>query len=97
MIMNLKQTLTIENMKCGGCTSTIIDRLSALESVNSVEVDLGSGTVTFESPHQRVDTVRQTLLKLGYPEPGTSLGVSKMAANARSFVSCAIGKVSAST
>jgi copper chaperone len=38
--------------------------------------------------------VAKRLLELGYPERGTASGIGSAAAKAKSFVSCAIGRVS---
>lgn len=89
--MNLKHSITVENMKCGGCTSTILQRIGALASVESVEVE--ADTVSFFAPSATVDTVRETLRTLGYPERGSASGVAAITASARSFVSCAVGKM----
>jgi len=94
--MTTKHTLTIENLKCGGCTATIISRVGALDSVEFVEVDLDADTVSFYAPPAAVGTVRKTLRTLGYPERDSTSGISNIAASARSYVSCAIGKVAAS-
>jgi len=91
--MNTRHRITVENLKCGGCVSTIIKRVGAVESVDSVVVDMDTETVFFVAPLGAVATVHSTLRQLGYPQRGSASVVSSVAATARSYVSCAIGKV----
>ena len=39
------------------------------------------------------EQVTQLLLKLGYPESGTAEGLKAARAKAKSFVSCAVGRI----
>jgi copper chaperone len=41
-----------------------------------------------------IETLKEKLSSMGYPEKGTLEGIDKFAANAKSYVSCAIGKIS---
>jgi copper chaperone len=93
--MNQRHTITVDNLKCGGCTATITSRLSAIEGVGNVQVDSEAEEVSFFSPPDAVGLVRDTLYTLGYPERGTSSGLSGVGAKVRSLVSCAVGKVGA--
>lgn len=87
-------TIQVENLKCGGCANTIRKSLTDMDGVSSVEVDADVKTVTFAG----VDTVRTAVLaklkSLGYPEKGTTQGLESGVATAKSFVSCAIGRMS---
>jgi copper chaperone len=89
----MRHTILIENLKCGGCTSTILSRIGALDEVRAIVVDQTTDTVTFEAPAEQFATVRETLIKLGYPERGSAAGLAAAAAKARSYVSCVIGKM----
>ena len=40
------ETFTVQNVKCGGCTSNIQQGLLALEGVEKVEASIDSGMVT---------------------------------------------------
>ena len=93
--MSQRTTITVDNLKCGGCSATIARRLSALDGVSDVQIDSESEQVSFLSPPDAVELVRETLQKLGYPEQGSANGLAKAGATVRSFVSCAIGKVGA--
>ena len=92
---NQPHTITVENLRCGGCSASIMRRLAAMEDVTDVSVDHDAGQVSFVAPANRIDRVREALGSLGYREPGTASGLSGLGARARALVSCAMGKVSA--
>lgn len=85
--------LTVENIKCGGCASTINSKLSALDVVDSIDIDIEDGVVNIGGDEAGRTEVAQLLLKLGYPETGTTEGLKAAKAKAKSFVSCAVGKI----
>ena len=45
----MKKEVFIEGMKCEGCANTVQDRFSAIEGVESVEIDLANKSVLIES------------------------------------------------
>ena len=65
-----------------------------MPQVSSVDVDFEAGSVTVEGEAQLSETLRDALLRLGYPERGSASGISAVGAKAKSFVSCAIGRFS---
>ena len=85
--------ISVENIKCGGCASTIRTRLEAMEGVTTIAVDIGEGIVTVEAAEDTRAAVTAKLLKLGYPESGTAEGIAAAKAKAKSFVSCAVGRI----
>lgn len=86
--------ISVENIKCGGCANTITNKLNNMDKVNSSEVDVENGTITVNADESTKEEVAQLLLKIGYPESGTAAGLKAAKAKAKSFVSCAIGKMS---
>ena len=92
----MKHIIDVENIKCGGCANTIENKLGKLDSVTqvSVDVDVEQGQVTVEAADGRRAQLVATLLASGYPEKGTTEGLKAAKAKAKSFVSCAIGKMS---
>lgn len=86
--------MQVENIKCGGCANSIQNLLDSLEGVSDTQVDIEAGSVscTLESDTLK-EQVKQCLLKQGYPEVGTVEGLGAMGAKAKSYVSCAIGKM----
>ena len=83
----------VENIKCGGCAGTIKKRLMAEAAVSDVDVDIENGVVSIHADRDASDDWRALLLKLGYPEKGTAEGLKAAGAKAKSFVSCAIGRM----
>ncbi|HEB81696.1 MAG TPA: cation transporter [Gammaproteobacteria bacterium] len=85
--------VSVENIKCGGCAGTIKKRLNELDAVNDCEVDIENGIVSIDGDESHKDEVVALLLKLGYPESGTAEGIAAAKAKAKSFVSCAVGRM----
>jgi len=87
----MKATLYIQNLKCGGCETTIINKLSSLKNINNISIDQKYDTVTFEHKTiQDVEVVKKMLSKLGYPPYGEQNNLGR---KAKSYVSCAIGRI----
>jgi copper chaperone len=85
--------IAVENIKCSGCANTISKQLDKMESVNSCEVDVENGLIKIDGDEVYKTEAATLLLKLGYPETGTAEGIRAAAAKAKSFVSCAVGKM----
>lgn len=86
-------TLTVENIKCGGCANSIRKKLIDSALAHVVEVDVAHGTVHVDGDSaQRAEAVA-ALAAMGYPESGSIEGVKAAAAKAKSFVSCAVGRM----
>lgn len=84
-------TIEILNLKCGGCANTVKKGVSAIEGVNSVTVDVENSIVTIDSTEESIVTlVKKKLASLGYPEVGDA---NTIIHKAKSFVSCATGKM----
>lgn len=87
--------IPVENIKCGGCANSIKSALEA-QGLVQVSVDHQNSTVRFLNP-QSDESVRRAidgLQSLGYPVVATQDGFKALALKARSFVSCALGKIS---
>lgn len=89
----MEHVIEVENIKCGGCANTIEKQLRQIGSVSAVSIDIGAGRVTVEAAADSRARLVETLLKNGYPESGSTAGLKAAQAKARSFVSCAIGKM----
>lgn len=87
----------VENIKCDGCTNTIIKKLREIDGVKDALVDIGDKQVTVITESANDANIRQTLgenlARLGYPEIGT-VGSNSLMTKANSYVSCVLGKVS---
>ena len=88
----METTIQIQNLKCGGCANTITKNIVVLGGITNVTVNVEESTVTFnyETEAQLVE-VKEKLKTLGYPEDGAT---NSIGSKAKSYVSCAIGKMS---
>lgn len=84
--------ITVQNLKCGGCANTITTNLSTIQNISDIEVDVTGSSVSFQSISAEDATkVREKLKTLGYPSLDDS---NSLTSKAKSFVSCATGKIS---
>ena len=86
--------IAIDNLKCGGCEKSIIKGVSSIDGVSEVSVDHDRQLVRFEGEENLRQEVTDKLRSMGYPETGSIRGLEAGMANVKSFVSCAIGRVS---
>jgi copper chaperone len=89
-------TIAVENVKCGGCARSIKSAIGAVAGVTGAEVDVTSGEVRIDGDEAARPAIVQRLRELGYPERGTASGLNSAVAMAKSYVSCAIGKMGGS-
>ena len=87
--------ISVENIKCGGCANTISTKLNKMDVVDNCEINIEAGVITVFADPAYKSEVAQLLLKLGYPEKGSIEGLKAATTKAKSFVSCAVGKISA--
>ena len=85
--------ITVENIKCGGCAGSITKKLVEAFDTEAIEVNIEQGTISIDVEDARREDVTQVLLDLGYPETDSVHGFGSAKAKAKSFVSCAIGKM----
>ncbi len=62
------EQFTVQNVKCGGCVSTIENGLKELPGVETVEVTIEGGQVTVTGDNLSRAELSDTLKQLGYPE-----------------------------
>ncbi|MBC8321828.1 MAG: heavy-metal-associated domain-containing protein [Bacteroidetes bacterium] len=84
--------ITIENLKCNGCAATIKKGLYKFDEIESVNVDIEKSSVEiyFNGDQNNIDSYKLKLQNMGYPETGSNNTFSI----AKSYVSCAVGKIS---
>lgn len=90
----MKQTFEVLNVKCGGCASTL--RKSLKDEFGEVDVDLEvePRKITLDIEDSKLEDLKLKLRSLGYPLSTDELsGLEKVTTTAKSFVSCAIGKM----
>ncbi len=84
--------IKIENLKCAGCATSIKNDISAIEGISDVRVIVETSTVSFTADDEsKVEEVKTRLSKLGYPPEGSE---NNLGHKAKSFVSCAVGRMS---
>ena len=92
--MNLSMQIEINHLKCGGCEKSIVRGLSAMPEISDLVVDREHHMVRFSGVAASREAVVQNLKAMGYPEKGSLEGMEAGLANAKSFVSCAVGRIS---
>ncbi len=87
----MSTTIEIVNLKCGGCVNTVKKGVLSIEGINEVEVDLDASKVIIPTSDEKlIEEAKAKLSKMGYPEIGDA---NTMIHKAKSFVSCATGKM----
>ena len=90
----MKTTIKVQNVKCGGCASTLTNKLQDEFGEIEVNLDVMPREITLDITDENVDALHNALKGLGYPVAGESFGfIQDTSMKAKSFVSCAIGKV----
>ena len=88
------QTFKVINVKCGGCASTLKAKLSKKFGEVEVNLDKEPREISLDIEEEQVPALAEALKKLGYPFVTEKIGfVDGTSAKAKSFVSCAIGKM----
>jgi copper chaperone CopZ len=88
----MKASIFVQNLKCGGCAKTITTKLSKLNNVWDVVIDIDSAMVSFAySSLDDALMVKEKLKALGYPSVDSK---NALGDKAKSFISCATGRFS---
>jgi len=90
----MKKTYKVKNVKCGGCANTL--KKSLLEEFGEIEVNLEvePREITLDMEGKDEEYLKVKLRKLGYPLVSDELNIFTSASTtAKSFVSCAMGKM----
>lgn len=83
--------IEILNLKCGGCANTIKKGILSIDGVSDVNINLETSEVSVNSKDESVlQSVKEKLSKMGYPEAGDA---NTLIHKAKSFVSCATGRM----
>ena len=86
-------SILVENIKCGGCANSIKSGLEADPGVRSAAVQVEQGLVEVDCDEALRPDLVVKLAQLGYPEVDSVEGEARLKAKAKSFVSCAIGRM----
>jgi copper chaperone len=82
--------IQVENIKCNGCVATITKEILSIKGTSNVKIQLETQTISVDAAEELRPKISAKLHKLGYPE----LGENNLLEKAKSYVSCAIGKMS---
>jgi copper chaperone CopZ len=85
-----KQVIWVENIKCGGCMTSIKSAIMKFAGVKSVEINLEEEKISIVGQGVKKEAILKKLTSLGYPEKGHNTILNQ----AKSYVSCAVGKMS---
>lgn len=91
--MNATIQVQVDNIKCGGCERSIRRGLEQIDGVAAIEIDRDQQVVRVDAPAATRPQVVDKLAAMGYPERGSVQGLGAGLATAKSFVSCAIGRM----
>ena len=90
----MKQTFEVLNVKCGGCASTLTKSLKDEFGEVEVNLDVMPRQIILDLKDNQKEALKLKLRSLGYPLTSDELsGLQKATTTAKSFVSCAIGKM----
>ncbi|MEE9431035.1 MAG: cation transporter [Melioribacteraceae bacterium] len=90
----MKKTYKVQNIKCEGCANTVSKKL--LDEYGEVEINLEvmPREITLDIEEGQEEKLKLKLKKMGYPFFDEKLhGFENAEAKAKSYVSCAIGKM----
>jgi copper chaperone CopZ len=59
--------ISVKNVKCNGCVTTIQEHLMKLDNVDIVDVDKDKGLVVINGNSLNLDYLKEQLSQLGYP------------------------------
>ena len=90
----MKQTFEVYNVKCGSCANTLIKSLKDEFGEVVVDLEVNPKKITLDIEENQLESLKLKLRSLGYPLTTDELsGFEKATTTAKSFVSCAIGKI----
>ena len=88
------QTFQVQNVKCGGCAHTLKEKLEPVFGKVEVDLEKEPREIILDIEEAQREILAQMLKSLGYPLVGEAMGfVENGTAKAKSFVSCAVGKI----
>ena len=87
----METKIYIENLKCGGCAATIKKGILSIDGVSEIAINVDESLVEVITKSDVTIEVKEKLSKMGYPEVGDS---NTLLHKAKSYVSCATGKMS---
>ncbi|WP_047414579.1 heavy-metal-associated domain-containing protein [Cellulophaga sp. Hel_I_12] len=88
----MQNSIIVQNLKCGGCAKTISSKITAIPNITGINVNIETATISFTSDSaESTLKVKEKLKQIGYPAIDEE---NSLTSKAKSFVSCATGKMS---
>ncbi|MCB4743319.1 MAG: heavy-metal-associated domain-containing protein [Sulfurovum sp.] len=88
------QTFKVQNVKCGGCAHTLKEKLRPLFGEVEVDLEKEPRQIMLDIEESQIEILSKILKEIGYPFVGEKMGFMESgSAKAKSFISCAIGKI----
>lgn len=67
----MRTKVHIQNLKCGECENTIINRLSEVKNISDVEINQEDSTIAFDyHTNHDFEAAKHLLSQIGYPIVG---------------------------
>jgi copper chaperone CopZ len=82
--------IEVHNIKCSGCMNSIKKALLSINGIDEVKIHDDKETIEVSGSADR-ELIVSELARLGYPEKGNNNLIHKT----KSFISCAVGRMSA--
>ena len=90
----MQESFEVFNVKCSGCASTLKTKLAKEFGDIEVNLEVLPRKITLDMENKDVDKLAKALRELGYPLAVEEMSfMDSTSAKAKSFVSCAIGKM----
>lgn len=88
----METSLLVQNLKCSGCKNAILKRISKLDGIKNIQLDISSSKLSFEyTSHNALEGLRSDLADMGYPISGES---NTIVEKTKSYIQCAVGRLS---
>lgn len=86
----MKTSIIVQNLKCNGCAKTITSKLSEIENISDINVQVEESKISFKYINEDdAFLVKEKLSKIGYPSIEED---NSLAHKTKSYISCATGK-----
>jgi copper chaperone CopZ len=82
--------IEVHNIKCSGCMNSIKKALLSINGIDEVKIHDDKETIEVSGSADR-ELIVSELARLGYPEKGNNNLIHKT----KSYISCAVGRMSA--
>ncbi|MDB9829189.1 cation transporter, partial [Candidatus Thioglobus sp.] len=75
--------ITVDNIKCGGCSGSITKKLTEVFNTDKINVDIEQGIINIDLADSKKNELVKVLLDLGYPETDSVHGFDSAKAKAK--------------